>query len=217
MIMFLSKKLVAAALFAIAPLAAHAGLTTISSGWPPAGSSGIESVAFQKVDLAGGGFVALGAHAYKNSQYLPNNGTDTFYAQSGTYAEPGKSYANWSFDYVYSKGDCTLCQVFLEIDKDPGVGVNYTKFEMFPAYDLANSWNMEMGFLTAIVYDFDPFSASSTSFRLSMVDPTKGDRSGNNPLLLGAAEITVNVPEPGTLALAGLALMGMALVRRRKN
>lgn len=215
--MFNSKKTLAAALFALAPMAAQAALTTITTGWPPAGSSGIESVVFNKVNVAGGGFVALGAHAYKNSQYLANNGVDTFYAQSGIFAEPGKSYANWSFDYVYNKGDCSLCQVFLEIDKDPTVGVNYTKFELLPTYGTANSWNMEMGFLTAGVYDFDPYSPSSTSFRLSMVDPTMGDRSGNNPLFLGASEITVNVPEPGTLALAGLALIGMGMVRRRKS
>jgi hypothetical protein len=66
---------------------------------------------------------------------------------------------------------------------------------------------MEMGFITAGVYDFDPFSASSTAFRLFMVN----DQGG-----VTDAAITVNVPEPGTLALGALALAGMALMRRRK-
>lgn len=214
-----TKKLIAAALFALAPFAAHAALTTISpTGWPPVPSSGLESVMFNKVDLGNGAFVAMGAHAYKNGAFLPNDGTSTFFARNGVYAPDGKSYANWSFDFSYNTGDCTSCKVWLEVDKDPSAGKNYVQlFDLttLPGYgNLAgqDSWNMEMGFMTSMVYNFNPYAPSSTMFRLSLVNGQNfaGVRSD-------ASEITVNVPEPGSMALAGLALAGLALARRRKS
>lgn len=212
----MSKNLFAAVLLAFAPMAAHAGLTTISNPWPPAGSSDIESVLFKKVDLANGGFIAMGAHAYKNSAQLANNGSDTFYAQSGVFAGDGKNYANWSFDFAWDKGTCAACKIVLEVDKDPGTGINYQRLFESTTQSYAESWNMEMNFMNSAVYDFDPFMPSSTSFRLSIFDPTaNGGRGGAADL--GVAEIAVNVPEPGTMALTGLALAGLALARRRKK
>lgn len=215
-----TKKLIAAALFALAPFAAHATLTTISpAGWPPSGSSGLQSVMFNKVDLGNGAFVAMGAHAYKNSPFLSNDGISTFNASSGVYApDGGKNYANWSYDFSYNTGGCTSCNVFLEVDKDPSAGQNDVQLvdlTTLPAYgNLAgqDSWNMEMPFMTSLVYNFNPYGASSTMFRLSLVNG-----QGVSNVRSGASEITVNVPEPGSLALAGLALAGLALARRRKS
>jgi hypothetical protein len=212
------KKIAAAALFALAPFAAQAALTTLPAGWPPAGSSGLQGVQFNVVDLGNGAFVALGAHGYKNSASLANDGTSTFQANAGTYAPDGKNYANWSFDFAYSTGGCTTCNVFLQIDTNPGAGTNFVNlFDLttLPSYThLAgvDSWNMD--FITALTgYNFNPNAASSTGFRLNLVN--------NNPAFAGVSagtsEITVNVPEPGTISLAGLALAGMALLRRRRK
>lgn len=221
-----TKKSVAAALFALAPFAAQAALTTSPPGWPPVGSSGLGSVQFNQVNYANGGFVAMGAHGYKNGPTLPNDGVSTFYAKSGIYpGEPTKNYANWSFDFAFSTGNCSTCSVFLEVDTDPSAGVNYK--ELFNLTTLINpltntlaygasgadSWNMEMSFMNVVLgYDFNPNSASSTAFRLSMVDGA----TLNDPLVGPAAEITVNVPEPSSIALTGLAFAGLALARRRK-
>lgn len=44
----------------------------------------------------------------------------------------------------------------------------------------------------------------------------RGLGGGNNQIISGSIDIDLNVPEPGTIALAGLALMGLGLARRRQ-
>lgn len=204
------RRLTAVAALMAVSFSAQAGLTTLTGGdWPPAGSSGLQDVLFNKQTSAGGAMVAIGAHAYKNGAFLANDGVRNFYAQSGTYAPDGKNYANWSFDFSYNLGaNCTGCKVFLGVDSDPTAGVNFVDGELTAAFGpvALNSWNMEMDFLSA--FNFDPFSASSTDFRLYVTDAS-GAR-------LVSSDITVNVPEPGALALVAVALAGLGLSRRRK-
>ena len=210
-------KTLALAMFAATALQAHAGLTTLPS-WN-ATFPNISGVVFD-VNSAGGATVALGAHAYKNGVYLPNNGTDTFYANSGIYTADGETLgrANWSFDFAWSLGtNCVGCTVHLMVDKDPTAGSNFVDlFATHSAFsplitmaNYANSYNMEMNFIAPLVYDFNPFAGSSTGFELQIRDSNGG--------LVVASDITVNVPEPGTLALAGLALAGLAVARRKQS
>ena len=60
-----------------------------------------------------------------------------------------------------------------------------------------------------MVYDFNPFAPSSTAFRLEVTNANGGS--------IVASDITVNVPEPGTIALLGLALAGVGVMRRRQS
>jgi hypothetical protein len=196
----------------LAPMAATAGLTTLTAadGWPPVGSSGLQDVQFRTAS-AGGVKIALGAHGYKNSAVLPNDGERVFQAQPGIYAPDGLNRANWSFDFVYDLRACSTCKVFLGIDTDPSAGVNFTDIDLL-SFNLprmaAVSWNLEMGFLTTPAFNFNPNVASSTDFRLFVTD-------ANNQRLVGT-DITVNVPEPMSLALVGVALAGLAATRRRR-
>lgn len=211
----IKKMLATAALAGLAPLAAHAALTTLTAadGWPPAGSSGLGSVLFNTATAANGTKIAIGAHAYKNSAFLPNDGVHDYYAQGGTYAPDGKHYANWSFDFAYDLSNCSGCRVILSIDTDPSAGNHYVDIDLLAGGAptvYAESWNLEMGFLTAgLGYDFNPFAASSTDFKISLMSAAGGP--------LASTDITVNVPEPASLALVGVALAGLAAMRRRRT
>ena len=186
---------------------ANAALSTYAPWDTAYTANGLNGVLFN-VQSAGGATVALGAHAYKNGAYLPNNGVNTYYAQSGTYAGPPAeaNRANWSFDFGWNLGtNCLNCSVWLGIDNDPTSAVNLLWGDI-TVVPQPESWNLEMPFLAGV--NFDPFSPSSTAFSLQVRDAT-------GSVVVGS-DITVNVPEPGSLALVGLALGGLALARRRR-
>jgi hypothetical protein len=164
------------------------------------------------VNSNNGTTVAMGAHAYKNGVSLANDGVSTYYANSGVYAPDGLGRANWSFDYAWGLGSCSTCTVHLFVDKDPTSGVNFVDlFGVIPGGSpVLDSWNMEMGFMNVVLYDFDPFSPSSTQFSLRVMNVDN--------VVINSSDITVNVPEPGSIALLGAGLLGVgAMLRRRRK
>lgn len=206
----MKKLLQAVAILVIAMSAAHATLVTLGAPyWPPAGSSGLGGVEFNVVNGPGGAFVALGAHPYKHGATMPNDGVSTFYGNTGTYpGEPNR--ANWSFDWAFNVGSCTTCSLLLEFDNDPSAAQNWTSFGQTPVLPAgtwaSDSWNLEMGFLQALMGPFDPNASGSYSFRETIFE---GQRA------IASTLITVNVPEPGTILLLLIGLAGIAYSTRK--
>ena len=195
---------------------AQAALVTLdSSHWPPVGSSGLQTVLFNRVDGQNGMMVALGAHAYKNGPLLPSdNGVDTFYgAMLGTYAAEDR--ANWSFDFAYDTGSCTNCTVELFMDADPTAGTSFFSFGQQAVNGIGmDSWNLEMNFLEVLMGPFDPNAIGKYDFGLTM---RSSETKSNELSTYISVETVGHVSEPGTLALAGLAVLGLGVTRRRRK
>jgi hypothetical protein len=212
------KQLVSAAAIGLASFGAQASLTTYSPWEAAYTGNGLSGVLFDVGTGTGansGVTTAMGAHAYKNGAYLANDGVSHFQADAGIYAADGLGRANWSFDFGWQYGTaCTTCSAWLGIDTDFSDVVALTWVQVGnaagPVTGVNNpeSWNLLMSFLAPL--GFNAGVASHTTFALEVRD---GQSQTSN--LLSASQITVDVPEPTSLALVGLGLFAALSLRKR--
>lgn len=187
------------------------------------GGSGIPNDAVA-ITTVGGLTLAMSATQRFTAPALTNDGMGTYSALTGVSTaspSPADPYAMWNFNFYISGGDDTMA-FRLFYDFNTAVGNDETTHgtisflgSQLPGGVAQNSFNLGMNFLAAAgagiappAGAFDPNAAGQYTFALVAYGITSGQE-------IGRSAIVVNVPEPGTFALSGLALLGLAGLRRR--
>jgi PEP-CTERM motif len=204
------------------------------------GGSGIpnDAVAITTI-ISGNDTITLGLTATQRffNPALGNDGAGTFSAGAGAnFGLPPSTSTNlgatWNFNYYIDiQGGGTIADYNIELlyDFDPGAATDEASlgsidFNVAGAGGLSllqDSQNLLFAFLGGVPVipgitppggAFDPFAAGEYSFALRV-----GAIGGGQ---LGQSAINVNVvavPEPGTIAIFGLGLVALGLIRRRKT
>jgi len=196
------------------------------------GGSGIPNTAVAITTLAGSGTtlpprLTLGLTAHQRFSDQPpllNNGAGVFTALAGVSptvpSTPANPLATWNFGWYVGGADLSNFVFELLYDLNPATGTQQANLRTLGRNPLAvltqNSWNLGMDFLE-LPNVFDPTVNGEYSFALIAYG-----RDGNQLFEVARSAMLGNVtggsnlvPTPGTLALAAVALLGLAGVSRR--
>jgi len=175
------------------------------------------------ITTVGGLTLGLAASQRFVGPNLGHDGAGTYTAPAGVSQaapSPADPYAMWNFN-IYIGGVVNGLSFRIFYDFDPTVGNDestHGTIDIASTSLLSNpsqaSWNLGMNFLAAAATGITPpagvFDPNRTGqYTFALVAYTTGGPE------IGRSAIAVNVPEPGTMALVGLALLGIAATRRR--
>ena len=162
---------------------------------------------------------------------LVNDGAGTFYANPGSGTPAGSAFDGsfWNFDY-YVSGNTLGYNFKLFYDVDPSAGTDYgivsaggggaaqvtTQDSQNLMFNLGQSSFEYATAFTPPTGTFDPNADGQYNFSLVAYSAATGAEVGRNSINVIVGQPSA-VPEPATIALFGLGLLGVAATRRKSK